>query len=305
MDTKTSFQKVVILGYGKVTGEVLQYVYGRQAEYGYELIFVEHEVHPLSITEKICDENGIPFMRITDKKELAALLNEITEKTLIISASNNFLFPAPLVDKPNITIINFHNALLPDYPGRNAPTWVIYMGEKETGITWHYVTAGVDEGNIIIQKRCRITEDMRAYELTEKLMDLAGEAFRENFADIMSESVEAKAQGFDPDRHMYRSYEVPADGFFEMTDKPEDIYRLLRSVDYGKNDIFPPMRTMIDGKCARILRYRKIPASKAKQDTAPGKAEQENRQETKGFRYLPLSADTLLKIKYTFTDQEN
>lgn len=280
----TTFQKIVIIGYGKVTGEVLQYVYDRKAEYGYELLFIEHEVHSLSITEKICNENDIPFMRITDKKKLAAVLEEIDEKTLIISASNNFLFPASLVDKPGITIINFHNALLPEYPGRNAPTWVIYMGEKETGITWHYVTAGVDEGTIIIQKRCRITEDVKAYELTEQLMDLASEAFCEKFADIMSESVKTREQEFDPDRRMYRSYEVPADGFFKLTDKPEDIYRLLRSVDYGKNNIFPQIRTVIDGRKAEILRYRKIPLDK--------------RKEGEGFLYLPLDADTLLKLKY-------
>ncbi len=286
MNKRTTFQKIVILGYGKVTGEVLQYVYDRKAEYGYELAFIEHEIHSLSITEKICDENGIPFRRITDKKELAAMLDEITGKTLIISASNNFLFPASLVDKPNITIINFHNALLPNYPGRNAPTWVIYMGEKETGITWHYVTAGVDEGNIIIQKRCEISEDVKAYELTEQLMALAGEAFRESFEDIMSECVETREQGFDLARRMYRSYEVPADGFFELTDKPEDIYRLLRSVDYGKNDIFPLMRTMIDGQEAEIPRYRRISRDK--------------RKEGDGLLYLPLDADTLLKLKYRF-----
>lgn len=288
MDRKTTYQKVVILGYGKVTGEVLQYVYNRKSEYGYEIEFIEHEIHPLSITEKISSENGIPFRRITDKKELTDVLNGITEKTLIISVSNNFLFPASLVDKPNITIINFHNALLPDYPGRNAPTWVIYMGEKETGITWHYVTAGVDEGNIIIQKRCKITEDMKAYELTECLMDLAGEAFRESFADIMSEGVETREQGFDPGRCMYRSYEVPADGFFELTENPEDIYRLLRSVDYGKNDIFPPMKTIVEGKSAEILRYRRIPLDK--------------RKEGEELLYLPLDADMLLKLKYRLHD---
>lgn len=286
MDKRAAFQKVVILGYGKVTGEVLQYVYDRKSEYGYELEFIEHEIHPLSITEKICRENDISFRRITDKKELADVLDGIAEETLIISASNNFLFPASLVDKPNITIINFHNALLPDYPGRNAPTWVIYMGEKETGITWHYVTAGVDEGNIIIQKRCGITEDMKAYELTEHLMDLAGEAFCENFADIMTESVETKEQGFDPGRHMYRSYEVPSDGFFELTDNPEDIYRLLRSVDYGKNDIFPLMKTIIEGKKAEILRYRKVSWDK--------------RKEGEELLYLPLDTDMLLKLKYRF-----
>lgn len=281
----TTYCKVIVIGYGKVTGEVLQYVCDRKREYGYQVMFVEHEVHPLSITEKICAENAVLFMRITDKKELASFFDRITERTLIISASNNFLFHASLVEKDHITVINFHNALLPGYPGRNAPTWVIYMGEKETGITWHYVTAGVDEGNIIIQKHCAIGEDTKAYELTEQLMDLAGEAFRESFADVMAQRVDAKPQGFDPERRMYRSFEVPSDGFFELIDSPEDIYRLLRSVDYGKNSIFPPMRTMIDGREAEILRYRKIVPDKLKDE--------------EGFLYLPLG-EAMLKMKYRY-----
>lgn len=312
----TTFQKVVVLGYGKVTGEVLQYVCDRRKELGYEVEFIEHETHSFSVMKKVCAENGISYRCIPDKKELAGALDLIGEKTLIISASNNFLFPAPLVAKPNITIINFHNALLPEYPGRNAPTWVIYMGEKETGITWHYVTAGVDEGNIIIQKRCEITDDTKAYELTERLMDLAAEAFRESFAGIMEETVSAREQGFDPKRRMYRSYEVPAGGFFELTEKPEDIYRLLRCVDYGKNDIFPHLKTRIDGREAEILRYRKIPADKLPADgfsadklsvdkfsvdklpADDNLPEKHSTRETEGFLYLPLQEGFWLKIKY-------
>lgn len=286
VSTNETFQKIVILGYGKVTGEVLQYVYDRKKEYGYEMEFIEHEIHSFSITEKICAERGIPFHRITDKKELAAALYRITDKTLIVSASNNFLFPASLVEKVHITIVNFHNALLPDYPGRNAPTWAIYRGEKMTGITWHYVTAGVDEGSIIIQKQCEITDDMKAYELTEKLMDLAAEAFRECFGRILEESVQAREQGFDPGRRMYRSREVPAGGHFSLTDQPEAIYCLLRSVDYGKNDLFPLVRTRIDGREAEITRYRRIPTDR--------------RKEGEGLLYLPLGADSLLKLKYRF-----
>ncbi len=286
MAGRTLFQKVVILGYGKVTGEVLQYVYDRQMEYGYELVFVEHEVHAFGTTEKICGDHGIPFHRITDRKELIEFLDRIAEKTLIISASNNFLFPASLVEKAHITIINFHNALLPGYPGRNAPTWVIYKGEKTTGITWHYVTAGVDEGNIIVQKEFRITEDMKAYELAQCLMDLAAEAFRESFADILAECVRTREQGFDPDRHMYRSSEVPADGILDLTESPAEIYRLLRSVDYGKNAIFPPLQTTIDDRSAEILRYRKISRDKC--------------EEGEGLLYLPLGDDAALKIKYRF-----
>ncbi|MCI8772983.1 MAG: hypothetical protein HFI50_03475 [Lachnospiraceae bacterium] len=284
MKGDTVFQKVVIIGYGKITGEIITYVTERRKEYGYQLEVIEHEVHSFSITEKLCMEYGIPFARIEDKKELTAYFDSFSERTLIVSASNNFLFPKKLVEKENLTIINFHNALLPAYPGRNAPSWVIFMGEKETGITWHYVTAGVDEGNIIIQKRCAVDADVKAYELAERLMAIACEAFIECFDAVLKEQAETKEQGFDAGRRMYRSYEVPADGFFEMAEEPEHIYRLLRSLDYGKNGIFPPAQTVIDGKRAEVLRYRKVGGS-------------DNRQ-ADSFLFLPLGADALLKIKY-------
>ncbi|MDE5937959.1 MAG: hypothetical protein K2H37_02610 [Lachnospiraceae bacterium] len=281
---KTNFTRIVVIGYGKAAGEVLKYIHDRRADYGYELAFIEHEPHALSITGQICRERGIPFASMPDKRELADYLAEIQEKTLIVSASNNFLFPAALVEKENITIINFHNALLPDYPGRNAPSWVIYRGEERTGITWHYVTAGVDEGNIIIQKSCEIGSDTKAYELTERLMDLACEGFYECFDGVMQENVKAKPQEMQPGRRMYRSTEIPGDGFLNLAEEPEKLYRLLRSVDYGKSGIFPPLQTEVAGVRAEILRYRKI---------AP-----EKRKEEADMLHLPLADGNLLKIKY-------
>lgn len=281
---QTGFQRIVVIGYGKVTGEVLKYTDDREADYGYRLEFIEHEIHNLGVTKQICEERGIPFATMTDKRELAVYLGEIGEKTLIISASNNFLFPASLVERENITIINFHNALLPDYPGRNAPSWVIYQGEERTGITWHYVTAGVDEGNIIVQKSCEIGPDTRAYELTESLMNLACEGFYECFDAVLTECARTRPQSFSPDRRMYRSTEIPGGGFMDLEEEPEKLYRLLRSVDYGKSGIFPPLRTEIDGARAEVLRYRKISPEKKKEEA--------------GMLYLPLADGNLLKIKY-------
>lgn len=282
---KKDFERVVVIGYGKATGEILKYTADRQADYGYRLEFIEHELHALSITGQICEERGIPFSSLPDKRKLGAYLGEIEEKTLIVSASNNYLFPASLVERENITIINFHNALLPDYPGRNAPSWAIYQGETQTGITWHYVTAGVDEGNIIIQKTCEIGSDMKAYELAERLMELAYEAFSECFDAILSERAEAKPQAFSSNRRMYRSTEVPGGGFFSLKETPEKIYRLLRSVDYGKTGVFPPLQTEVDGERAEILRYRKIAPEKKKDEA--------------DMLYLPLADGSLLKIKYS------
>lgn len=281
---KTNFTRIVVIGYGKAAGEVLKYIHDRRTDYGYGLEFIEHEPHALSVTGQICAERGIPFASMPDKRELGDYLGEIREKTLIVSASNNFLFPAALVERENITIINFHNALLPHYPGRNAPSWVIYQGEEQTGITWHYVTAGVDEGSIIVQKSCEIGPDTKAYELTERLMDLACEGFCECFDAVLRENAQAKPQEVAPGRRMYRSTEIPGDGFLDLQEKPEKLYRLLRSVDYGKSGIFPPLQTEVSGARAEILRYRKI---------AP-----EKRQEGADMLYLPFADGQLLKIKY-------
>lgn len=280
----TDFQRIVMIGYGKATGEILKYTDDRRADYGYALEFIEHEPHALGVTRQICGERGIPFASMPDKRELGRYLGEIQEKTLIVSASNNFLFPAALVERKHITIINFHNALLPDYPGRNAPSWVIYQGEERTGITWHYVTAGVDEGNIIIQKSCEIGPDTKAYELTERLMDLACEGYYECFDSVLQENAVARPQGFSPERRMYRSGEIPGNGFLDLTEEPDKLYRLLRSVDYGKSGIFPPLQTEAAGMRAEVLRYRKIAPEKKKEEA--------------DMFYLPLADGNLLKIKY-------
>lgn len=250
------FSRIIIIGYGMVTGEILQFVHENSVKYQYAVEYIEYEVHPFNQAKKYTESNGITYHRIQDKIELTSYFEAISDVTLIISASNNYLFTKELIEKSNITIINFHNALLPSYPGRNAPSWAIYEGQKKTGITWHYVTSGIDEGNIIIQKECEILPDMKAYELVSKLMSLSSEAFKECFQVILTENVSPVVQKIESGRKIYKASEVPGNGRFRVEDPPQDIYRLLRALDYGKNDIFPLPISEYQGNTIRIRRYK-------------------------------------------------
>jgi len=49
-------------------------------------------------------------------------------------------------------IINIHPSLLPAYPGLRAYERAFEAGESESGVSVHFVSAGVDEGAIILQK---------------------------------------------------------------------------------------------------------------------------------------------------------
>lgn len=256
------YDKVVIIGYGKIVGEILTIMYERRKEYGYELSCIEYEQMPFSVTQKKCEEENIPFFRFSDRRDVKAYLMDLQDKTLVVSAGNNFLFPKSVVAKKNLTIINFHSALLPNLPGRNAPSWAIYYGEKETGATWHYVTEEIDAGKILIQKTCPIGDDIKAYQLTEQIMDLAAEGFRE-IVDRLLRTEEIPVKENPRGKHrLILSSEVPGDGKADLTKSGEELYRLLRAVDYGKNDIFPTLEAMVEDRPVLLMRYKKVPREK-------------------------------------------
>ncbi|MEY8388122.1 formyltransferase family protein [Oscillospiraceae bacterium 38-13] len=281
---QTDFQKVIVIGYGRIAYEVLQHVFALRESFGYEVQYIEYEVYPFNRAVRFAQEHDIFFRNIPEKSDLTDFLLSQDKKTLIISAHNTFLFPKSVVEKLNVTIINFHNALLPHYPGRNAPSWMIYENASEAGITWHYVTAEVDAGNIIIQKRCDIEREIKAYQLADQLMVLGYEGFEECIETVLKETVRAVSQEIRADRRIYKSTDVPGDAHFTDMDAPADIYRLLRAVDYGKNRIFPQVMATLKGREVRIERYRKVEA----EDVPNG----EDRM------FLPLD-DGYLMLKYS------
>ncbi|MCB0473365.1 MAG: hypothetical protein KDC56_09940 [Flavobacteriaceae bacterium] len=57
---------------------------------------------------------------------------------------------------PRIGVLNRHNALLPKNRGRLTPFWVLYNGDKETGVSIHFVEEGIDSGDIIVQEKFNV-----------------------------------------------------------------------------------------------------------------------------------------------------
>lgn len=79
-------------------------------------------------------------------------------------------------------IINIHPALLPKYGGKGM--WghhvheaVLAANEKESGATVHYVTAGIDEGEIILQKSFKISDNETLDSLAGKIHEVEFEIY--------------------------------------------------------------------------------------------------------------------------------
>ncbi|CAM4305040.1 phosphoribosylglycinamide formyltransferase [Bacillus manliponensis] len=69
-------------------------------------------------------------------------------------------------------IINIHPSLLPSFPGKDAVGQALEAGVKVTGVTVHYVDAGMDTGPIIAQEAVTISEDDTRESLQKKIQSV-------------------------------------------------------------------------------------------------------------------------------------
>ncbi|HEY1023287.1 MAG TPA: formyltransferase family protein, partial [Flavisolibacter sp.] len=72
--------------------------------------------------------------------------------------------PQALIDAFPRRIVNIHPALLPKFGGKGmygqyVHEAVLQAGERETGITVHYVDEHYDSGDIIFQTACPVLDD--------------------------------------------------------------------------------------------------------------------------------------------------
>ena len=70
----------------------------------------------------------------------------------------------------NGKIINIHPSLLPKYKGLNTHTKAIQNKDKIAGCTVHFVTAKLDSGKIILQKKVKIYKKDTPTSLAKKVL---------------------------------------------------------------------------------------------------------------------------------------
>ncbi|MDR2066052.1 MAG: phosphoribosylglycinamide formyltransferase [Prevotellaceae bacterium] len=101
---------------------------------------------------------------------------------LIVLAGFLLLVPENMIRLYNNRIVNIHPALLPNYGGKgmygdNVHKAVIADCKKESGITIHYVNENYDDGNIIFQAKCEISDTDTPESLARKVHALEYEYY--------------------------------------------------------------------------------------------------------------------------------
>ncbi len=114
-----------------------------------------HQIFPSIFKDpsikSVAEKYGIKTWQIKNlnNKEFVEEFKKL-DVDLIINQNQNIL-KKELLSIPKIGVINRHNALLPKNMGRLTPFWVLYKGEKVSGVSIHFVTEELNAGDIIVQ----------------------------------------------------------------------------------------------------------------------------------------------------------
>ncbi|WP_374440336.1 phosphoribosylglycinamide formyltransferase [Epilithonimonas sp.] len=129
-------------------------------------------------------KHNIPNLLIKRGKDFSENVEKAIPKNtdLIVLAGFLSILKPEFCKKWEGKIINIHPALLPKFGGKGM--WghhvhkaVIEAGEKESGATVHFVTTGIDEGEIILQGKFDVEENDSAETLAQKVHQIEYDIF--------------------------------------------------------------------------------------------------------------------------------
>ena len=103
---------------------------------------------------------------------------------LCVTAAFGQILSQEVLDVPKIGTVNVHTSLLPRHRGAAPVQWTVWQGETVTGVTTMFTDAGIDTGDILLQRETPIGPEETAGELTERLSHLGGELLIETLRRI-------------------------------------------------------------------------------------------------------------------------
>ncbi len=109
--------------------------------------------------------------KIKNNEEFRQQLESIHPDAIIVVGYGRII-PQWMIDLPGLGNLNLHASLLPKYRGAAPIQWAIANGESVTGVTTMRIDAGLDTGDILLQREIPIQSEDTAVSLSPKLAEI-------------------------------------------------------------------------------------------------------------------------------------
>ena len=125
--------------------------------------------------------------------EAQELLQRIAPDVIVIIAYGQII-PARLLPIPRLGWINLHASLLPKYRGAAPINWAIVNGETTTGATSMRIDAGMDTGEILLQREMEIGPAETTPELAARMSELGAPLMVETLRGLAAGAITPRVQ---------------------------------------------------------------------------------------------------------------
>ena len=193
--------------------------------------------------------------RIKNNEEFRAQLTALHPDAIIVVGYGRII-PQWMLDLPPLGNINLHASLLPKYRGAAPIQWAIASGETVTGVTTMRIDAGLDTGDILLQKELPIAPDDTAETLAPRLAAIGADLIVETLQGLQSGALQPRRQ--DDSQSSLAPILKKEDGLIDFSRTATEILNRLRGFQP-----WPGAYTKFRGKNLQILKARPAPGSLA------------------------------------------
>jgi len=139
---------------------------------------------------------GIPITqpeKIKKNEEFREQLAGIAPEAIVVVGYGRII-PQWMIDLPPLGNINLHASLLPKYRGAAPIQWAIAMGETVTGVTTMRIDAGLDTGDILLQKELPIGPNDTAETIAPTMAAIGADLMVETLRGLKNGTVQPRPQ---------------------------------------------------------------------------------------------------------------
>jgi methionyl-tRNA formyltransferase len=178
--------------------------------------------------------------------QLAAIARDAIIDAIIVVGYGRII-PQWMIDLPRLGNLNLHASLLPKYRGAAPIQWAIANGESVTGVTTMRIDAGLDTGDILMQREIAIGLEDTAETLGPKLASIGADLMVETLRGLGTGQVRPAPQ--DHAQATLAPILKKEDGRMDFSRSARDVFNRLRGFQP-----WPGAFTIFKGKTLQVHR---------------------------------------------------
>lgn len=197
-------------------------------------------------------ERGIAVHQPAKLKEIEwrPVFAELNADAFVVVAYGKIL-PQWLLDLPRWGAYNGHASLLPKYRGAAPIHWAIANGEAKTGITTMKLDAGLDTGDMLLQREICIEPEDTSSSVHDRLSEIGAELMLQTLEELEKGTIKCIPQ--DATRATYAPILKKSDGLLDWSQPAASLHHRVRAFNP-----WPGTYTALHGQKLRVWKAEPV-----------------------------------------------